>query len=104
MMTKKCYACICASKDKMQEILRLSANAANIGRIRLIADQFIRDFGDVDPDWRPGRAAAKPAAAKPAPAPAPVRQAEPAPAKPRPLPRAGVDPYSSDPNYKPPLF
>lgn len=103
-MTKKCYACICSAKEQMRKIQDLASEPSNLAAIRAIASKFNSDFGDVDPDWKPGpRARAVPdptpvanpstnpaEAARPAKAPAPARKA--------------VDPFSADPNYKKPLF
>lgn len=103
-MTKKCYACICSAKEQMKKIQSLASDPSNLTAIRAIASKFNSDFGDVDPDWKPGtrtKAYSEPApaanpstrpagTARPAHAPAPARKA--------------MDPFSTDPNYKQPLF
>lgn len=74
-MTRKCYACIMTAKEDMKEIQNLARNPVNICKIMSIATKFISDFGDVDPDWKPGDPMTQPKpqavpVAPPAPKPA----------------------------------
>ena len=98
MMTRKCYACIKTAKESMREIQSLARSPANTGRILNIATRFMSDFGDVDPDWKPGDPVPeKPAQAKAepaAPAPAAAKKHKPA------LARS----YAADPMNGKPLF